>query len=53
MRAASPTSLEAVGWVAIHTEGEARCEGLRRYLRGAPEGRYAQDARRAATGCPE
>ena len=53
MRGAMPTSLEAVGWIALHTEGEARCEGLGRYVRGAPEGRYGQDVRRAQAGCPQ
>jgi hypothetical protein len=53
MRAAAPTSLEAVGWIALRTEGDARCEGLGRYARGAPGGRYAQDVRRAQAGCPQ
>ncbi|MFN7701079.1 MAG: tetratricopeptide repeat protein [Deltaproteobacteria bacterium] len=52
MRAAAVTSLEATGWMALHTEGEARCEGLRRYLRGAPSGRYAAEASRSLAGCP-
>ncbi|MBX7191855.1 MAG: hypothetical protein K1X94_07345 [Sandaracinaceae bacterium] len=51
MRGASATSLEAVGWLALHTEGAARCAGLARYLLGAPAGRYAPDATRAQAGC--
>ncbi len=51
MRGATGTSLEALGWIALHTEGAARCDGLAHYLRGAPEGRYGQDARRAQSGC--
>ncbi|GAB4201029.1 MAG: hypothetical protein OHK0013_12620 [Sandaracinaceae bacterium] len=46
MQAAAPRSLEAVGWLATHVEGPERCGRIERYLRGAPEGRYAQEARR-------
>jgi len=46
MQGAAASSLEAVGWLATHVEDAGRCEGANRYLRGAPEGRYAADARR-------
>lgn len=56
MRAASASSLEALGWLATHEAAIAaaseRCDALRRYLAGAPEGRYAADARRALSSCP-
>lgn len=53
MRGAAATSLEAVGWLATHIEDGTRCDGLMRYLAGAPEGRYAADARRVlSASCP-
>lgn len=54
MRAASASSLEAVGWLGTHVEGADRCAQLERYLRGAPQGRHAADARRLqGTSCSQ
>lgn len=46
MEEAANHSLEAQGWLAVNTEASTRCEALARYLRGAPEGRFAADATR-------
>jgi tetratricopeptide (TPR) repeat protein len=46
MLTAARASLEATGWLATRVEGPERCNRVERYLRGAPEGRYAQEARR-------